>query len=313
MQILASYAFHILNLAFIVFSMRTSNSGVNRTIGYFILHRHGHRAPARNVILGGTPQTTCHIEEMTWLSLLPDKDSLSMMSKNFPVEFHPLNNRSNDNVSYPFGCLTARGLRHMKVMGEALGDRFPLLKNPASLEVTSTNYLRTQQSTQALLTGLGSTASLKVKVRESSKCSMSFYDGNPAVAARLVREVQSQQSFIELEEGVKHVKEALLLDLPMLRREKDGSFDWMSAFDYFACRRAHGIEFADSCKYFSHNVDCIILYLYSFSVYLYVCVYVNDFVFVKFNACPSVHLQYWEIQIYLRSFNVMSQIAIRFT
>jgi len=172
---------------------------------------------------------------------------------------NPWNKETRDSLSFPFGCLTAKGLDHMRSIGAVMAARFPLLLGSSDVEVFSTNYHRTQISTQALLSGMGidlegnQTRQIPVIVREMSKCSMSVYDGRKDLASALIKQVQQQESFRRLEEEVRQTREKLLASLPLLRRD-DNSIDWMAAFDHFVCRSAHNVSVDESKILFCQNI-----------------------------------------------------------
>jgi len=86
---------------------------------------------------------------------------------------------------------------------------------------------------------------------------MSFYDGNLTVGKKLIAEAQASPAFRELDASTETVKQALLNTLPLL--QKDGSkIDWMAAFDYFACRKAHGLAVSAELESLSDEVTEIV-------------------------------------------------------
>eukprot|EP01041_Mallomonas_annulata_P011978 gene11978-25085_t len=114
---------------------------------YVIFTRHGHRAPARNLFSNQT-------EIDLWTNHLPTYGDLQELQSKYPVVSHPNNTIPRDISALPFGCLTTKGLDHLKSVGEHLVKTFPSLKSPHTIHVTATNYQRTQVSVQALLTGM---------------------------------------------------------------------------------------------------------------------------------------------------------------
>jgi hypothetical protein len=161
----------------------------------------------------------CQKEHTRWHELMPHPSLLDDLNNKFPVQIDPNNREARDKKSYPFGCLTKKGLAHMRSVGVSLARKFPLisLSSASEVEVVSTNYLRTQVSTQALLSGIGIQTSsdqekVPVNVRDTSKCSMSVYEGKKNLAAALIKTVQQQDSFRRMEEEVRHVKDHLVSD-----------------------------------------------------------------------------------------------------
>ena len=104
---------------------------------YIIFHRHGHRAPVKNIF--GKDE-----ESNLWLNLLPKFDILSALNEQYPVTSHPRNPKPRDLSSHPYGCITKKGFEHLLKTGEILHDKFPSLQNMSSIEVVATNYQRTQ-------------------------------------------------------------------------------------------------------------------------------------------------------------------------
>ena len=110
-----------------------------RIVGYVILHRHGHRAPEKNLF------KLNNNEIELWESFLPSKLLLEELSKKFPIKI--LHNKIEipiDLQTKPFGCLTYKGINHLKDVGINLKNSFPLLKNIFNIKIYATNYQRTQ-------------------------------------------------------------------------------------------------------------------------------------------------------------------------
>ena len=82
-------------------------------------------------------------------------------------------------------------------------------------------------------------------MRHIEECSLSYYEGRPAVAQALIRRVQQTPAFRELE-GRAEVKEAMWLfrdAFPGVAKgwPSDGNFNWMACYDYYVCRREHSL------------------------------------------------------------------------
>lgn len=105
-------------------------------LGYVLLHRHGHRAPIRNLFDAN--------ELQFWLNLLPETKRLEYLSNSYPVQFH-FHNISPIDLKYkPLSCLTDIGINHMMNVGNKTNELFPLIKQSNNFKVFSTNYHRTQ-------------------------------------------------------------------------------------------------------------------------------------------------------------------------
>jgi hypothetical protein len=109
-----------------------------RVLGYVLLHRHGHRAPERNIF-----QSTSEID--LWSSLLPLNEFINTLSERYPLLIHEKNQKPQFDVkTRPFGCITQKGVHHLHSIGQSLGQTFPYLKNISNARVYATNYQRTQ-------------------------------------------------------------------------------------------------------------------------------------------------------------------------
>lgn len=109
-----------------------------RVLGYVILHRHGHRAPEKNIF-----QSISEID--LWTSLLPPGDLLEEYQERFPLLIHEHNQKPPFDVkTKPFGCITSKGVQHLQSIGMRLGEIFPPLIGLKNARVYATNYQRTQ-------------------------------------------------------------------------------------------------------------------------------------------------------------------------
>ena len=241
-----------------------------------VFHRHGHRAPARNVFKS--------VEESAlWERLVAPASKLDALHALLPVQNHASNPKPHDLQTAPFGLLTGKGLMHLETTGAAFAARFTpdsqALTDPnAALLAYATNYQRTQASGQAFISGLLSSSvkhaarvrahaghgsssgsgsgsasgsssssglasrwSAQQHVREMAKCSMQFYDGQPALSDRLIRQVQQSAAFrhAEAEPEVAAAAREIAAAIPGLVRESDQKLDWLGVFDFFVCRREH--------------------------------------------------------------------------
>jgi hypothetical protein len=109
-----------------------------RVLGYVILHRHGHRAPERNIF-----QTTSEID--LWTSLLPSNELITSLQEQYPLRINEKNQKPQFDVkTRPFGCITQKGVSHLQSIGRNLCETFPSLKGIKNARVYATNYQRTQ-------------------------------------------------------------------------------------------------------------------------------------------------------------------------
>jgi hypothetical protein len=109
-----------------------------RVLGYVILHRHGHRAPEKNIF-----QSTSEID--LWTSFLPSQESIDKFNDRFPLRIHEKNQKPQFDVkTRPFGCITSKGVQHLQSIGSKLGKMFPGLNGVKNARVYATNYQRTQ-------------------------------------------------------------------------------------------------------------------------------------------------------------------------
>ena len=196
--------------------------------GYIIFHRHGHRAPSKNIISDINNQAkSCMNESFMWQSFMMSNDFLDTLSTRFPIKVYPLNSPAIDFTNHPFGCLTKIGFDHLTFIGNKVVQKFPVIQDTSFVEVVSTNYMRTQVSAQALLHGMNFSQNVEITVKHVGQCSMSFYDGNKKLADRLIRSIQSRKEFKELENEIIPVKQALLDMFPLLKKDEN-NIDWLA-------------------------------------------------------------------------------------
>ena len=168
--------------------------------GLVVFHRHGHRAPFRNVFSDGP---LADKEHQLWQQLLPKPETFSELSTLYPVINHPANPQLRDVAQFPFGILTSKGITHLEVVGRAFKERWASVFKDAAeapLHLYATNYQRTQASGQAFLRGMGLNRSQNrqgtaFSVRHIAECSLAFYEGRPQLAVKLVERVQKQAGF----------------------------------------------------------------------------------------------------------------------
>ena len=116
-----------------------------RVVRTIMVHRHGDRTPI-------TPVGSSDL----WKSTLPDAPMLDMLASRFPST--GITRLHSASGTPPYGQLTALGLKQLSKLGRQLRAKMPDI-TPASTTCHATPFLRTIQSSQALLHGLFSTTS----------------------------------------------------------------------------------------------------------------------------------------------------------
>ena len=88
----------------------TKMTGGSRVLGYIIFHRHGHRAPARNVLSASFDKTVTSPEEQSlWSRLMPSESLLRRITSPFELDIHDDNPIEPDRLNFPFGAITSKG------------------------------------------------------------------------------------------------------------------------------------------------------------------------------------------------------------
>mmetsp|Transcript_28513 Transcript_28513/g.27310 ORF Transcript_28513/g.27310 Transcript_28513/m.27310 type:complete len:430 (-) Transcript_28513:191-1480(-) len=250
--------------------------------GYVIFHRHGQRAPAKNLIsISGVLSE----ETKLWEKLVDDCKPLHALVKFMPIKNTLNNPKERDLVTFPYGNITNKGMLHLQDIGKQMSNLFPLLKNTREILVLATNYQRTQASAQMLVSGLFKddlfpdiydnqqqngrssycssfpNSPIEINVRDIRDCSMSFYEGKPLLSQRLFSQTQCSESFLQMEnsQDILLTKESLGKFLPGLILPISNSmasihqnnFDWLAAFDYFTCREAHNLPVHEGTEEYS--------------------------------------------------------------
>lgn len=192
--------------------------------------------------------------------------------RRFPIALHEDLPAQSDVVSAPYGQLTTKGFQHMVSVGRLLADKYQLSiasyhPNKSNIaNVQSTNYTRTQTSALAVLTGIASRNQentsesnilLPIRTIQQKNCSMSFYERDHLLAKKLVLNVQSLSRFKDLMSQSKYSRIVTdmsaafpnLIIAPTTQGDSSSSlsssysrFDWLASFDYYICRKAHGLD-----------------------------------------------------------------------
>ena len=153
-----------------------------------VVHRHGDRAP-------GILASCTRAESDAWARVLPDPDALGAVEARFPAEGPPsCAPPKNADVA---GRLTRAGSAQLFQLGRFLRETYlsdglsPLLRTsdpsggtpppPLSPRVLSSNYLRTRQSAQFLLAGMGVRDGCPVVVEEAVDCKIDMFSRHHAI------------------------------------------------------------------------------------------------------------------------------------
>ena len=137
------------------FIRKTSATG--RPVLYVTFHRHGMRAPIGNPLNQDS-------EVDSWSSELPTREVLEQLANKYPVRVHDNNPEAFDIQSFPFGCITSKGVNHLIAVGRQLKERFQPYRDTSHFKVHSTNFQRTQVSVQSLLLGLDAAPGTEIEV-----------------------------------------------------------------------------------------------------------------------------------------------------
>lgn len=126
--------FHLTNTTQIIKQKKMTK---NQILGYILLHRHGQRAPIRNIYN--------NINEVNiWNSFLPNNLILNNLDEKYPTK-RDLNIKEQYDLKIkPFSCLTLIGINYMINIGKQVKEKFPLINKGKIINVYSTNYHRTQ-------------------------------------------------------------------------------------------------------------------------------------------------------------------------
>jgi hypothetical protein len=112
-----------------------------------------YRAPARSLV---ADPSALKNETSLWESLAMNQGQFDQLGHSFPILNHPLNpTMTKDSLSRPFGCITQKGLSHLRDTGSQLISK---LISPCAdgfqVRVFATNYQRTQVTHSVLMVHL---------------------------------------------------------------------------------------------------------------------------------------------------------------
>ncbi|OWZ24685.1 hypothetical protein PHMEG_000208 [Phytophthora megakarya] len=210
-----------------------------------VVHRHGDRTPLLNIFKGSVNARSEEEEALLWGRQLPEPTQLAHLRSKFSVDM-----RSEAQTSFqqrPFGYLTTRGIEQMTARGDRLRE---FCKNeelqldqvtPEQVQIFSNAYTRTQLSVQALLGGMlrdQHQLSPRVSVLPPEKDIINTYPIFPEIMQMKADLETDNAEFAAREHEVAPIKQELTRLFPAIDSGKV-PFTWLTAADYFVCRRAH--------------------------------------------------------------------------
>eukprot|EP00644_Phytophthora_capsici_P002232 jgi/Phyca11/528165/estExt2_fgenesh1_pm.C_PHYCAscaffold_270069 len=210
-----------------------------------VVHRHGDRTPLINIFKGATNARNEEEEALLWGRRLPAPTQLAQLRSKFSV--HKGGEFQSSFQQRPFGYLTARGIEQMTERGDRLRgycEEEELRLNEVTAEqmqIFSNAYTRTQLSVQALLDGMlrdQSQLSPPVSVLPPEKDIINTYPVFPEIMQMKAELERDNVEFAAREHEMIPVKEELSKLFPAVASGQV-PFTWLTAADYFVCRRAH--------------------------------------------------------------------------
>ncbi|CAI5725992.1 unnamed protein product [Peronospora effusa] len=211
-----------------------------------VIHRHGDRTPLSNIFKGSSNAYSEEKEALLWDLKLPTPTQLC---SKFRVQ------TSGDAVQRslqqrPFGYLTVQGIEQMRSRGNRLQEyckeelRLDTVTSE-QLQIFSSGYTRTQLSVQALLDGLLSDEpqlNPSLSVLPPEKDMINTYGVFPEIMKIKADIEMNNGEFASREHEMAPIKQELMRLFPAIHSGQI-PFTWLTAADYFVCRRAHQAPF----------------------------------------------------------------------
>ncbi|KAG7400253.1 hypothetical protein PHYBOEH_006390 [Phytophthora boehmeriae] len=219
-----------------------------------VVHRHGDRTPLLNVFRGSANARAEKEEALMWNHQLPETKELAHLRDKFSVQLD--GEVQSSFQQRPFGYLTGRGIQQMKLRGDRLRgfcekEDFDLASlAPNEVQVFSNAYTRTQLSVQALLSGLlqdQPQLSPPVSVLPPATDIINTYAAFPEIMEMKKDLERDNAEFAAREHEMAPCKQELMRLLPAISSGQV-PFTWMTAADYFVCRRSHNVPFIPGTK-----------------------------------------------------------------
>ncbi|KAI9906598.1 hypothetical protein PsorP6_004139 [Peronosclerospora sorghi] len=219
-----------------------------------VIHRHGDRTPLVNIFMGSTNTSLENKEVLLWSRHLPSPMQLAQLGSRFRVQIAA--DAPNSFQQRPFGYLTTRGIEQMSSRGKQLRELCEEGKlqldtiTTKELQIFSNAYTRTQLSVQALLGDMlweQSHLNPSVQVLHSkqdilnskfcvlTRLAYALFPEIERIKANLERD---NAEFAAKEHEMAPIKEDLMRLFPAVATRRV-PFTWITAADYFVCRRAY--------------------------------------------------------------------------
>ncbi|KAG2769718.1 hypothetical protein PC129_g1012 [Phytophthora cactorum] len=214
-----------------------------------VVHRHGDRTPLINIYKGSVNARSEEEEALLWGRQLPAPSKLAQLRSKFSV--HLGGETKTSFQQRPFGYLTTRGIEQMTKRGDRLRGfctKEELQLDEVSLEqvkIFSNAYTRTQLSVQALLTGMlrdQPQLSPPVSVLPPEQDIINTYPIFPEIMQMKADLERDNAEFAAREHEMAPIKQELTRLFPAVESGQI-PFTWLTAADYFVCRRSHQVPY----------------------------------------------------------------------
>ncbi|RLN49456.1 hypothetical protein BBJ29_000140 [Phytophthora kernoviae] len=219
-----------------------------------VVHRHGDRTPLLNVFRGSVNARAEKEEALMWGRQLPEAEELAQLRDKFSIQ---LGGKAQSSFQQrPFGYLTSRGFQQMKLRGDRLRgfckkEVFNLAELTSNeVQIFSNAYTRTQLSVQSLLSGLLQDQPQMrpyVSVLPPETDIINTYAAFPEIMEMKKDLERDNAEFAAREHEMAPCKQELMRLLPAINSGQV-PFTWMTAADYFVCRRSHNVPFIPGTK-----------------------------------------------------------------
>ncbi|CAI5733499.1 unnamed protein product [Peronospora destructor] len=215
-----------------------------------VMHRHGDRTPLSNIFKGSSNPRLEEEEALRWDLKLPAPTQLC-----FKFRVQTSGDAQKSLQQRPFGHLTVQGIKQMRSCGNRLQEyckeelRLDAVISE-QLQIFSSGYTRTQISVQALLDGLLSNQphlNPSLSVLRPQEDIINTYGAFPEIM-RMKADVETNNAeFAAREHEMAPIKLELMQLFPAIHSGQI-PFTWLTAADYFVCRRAHQVPFIHGTK-----------------------------------------------------------------
>ncbi|ETK80546.1 hypothetical protein F441_16191 [Phytophthora nicotianae CJ01A1] len=214
-----------------------------------VVHRHGDRTPLINIFKGSANARAEEEEVLLWGRQLPAVTELAQLRSKFSV--HQGGETQTSFQQRPFGYLTRRGIEQMTKRGDRLRELCKKEElqldevSPEQVQIISNAYTRTQLSVQALLTGMlkdQPQLSPPVRVLPPEKDIINTYSIFPEIMQMKADLEKDNAEFAAREYEMAPIKQELMRLFPAVDSGQV-PFTWLTAADYFVCRRSHQVPY----------------------------------------------------------------------